>query len=494
MDNDFNLIDEAWIPVADVGRVSLRDIFTHPEYRALGGSPVQKIAILKLLQAIAQAAVTPDDVIAWKALGWQGMAARVCDYLDEWHDRFYLYGANPFLQMPAIARAAIKPFGAVLPDVATGNTTVLTQTQLEKEMDNADKSLLLLVQMGFALGGKKTDNSVVLTEGYRGKTKDNGKGMTGKPGPAVAFKGLLHNFCLGTSLQKTIWLNLFTHDEIANLKNYPNGLGTAPWQKMPQGEECDVARNLKGSLMGRLIPLSRFCLLAEKGLHYSEGIAHASYKEGVTDPSVAFDDSGKEVKVRWADPERRPWRELTGLLSFMGREVSRFDCIQLRLAMDKARHEGEEVAVWSGGLRVSSNAGEQYVTGMDDAVESLCWLPPDSWGEIWFARFKEEMGELDRLAKTLYGCVMSYYKTLLVDGANSAAQATHLFWQLCERQAQALLNDCDNPGICHQLRRQFADYALQVFNQKCPQQTARQLDAWAKAKPNFALYLQQEKV
>jgi len=494
LENAFNLIDEAWIPVADVGRVSLRHVFTHPEYRALGGSPVQKIALLKLLQALAQAAATPDDTTAWKALGWQGMAARVCDYLDEWHDHFYLYGVNPFLQMPAIARAAIKPFGAVLPDVATGNTTVLTQSQSEKVMDDADKALLLLVQMSFALGGKKTDNSVVLSDGYRGKTKDNGKGMTGKPGPGVAFKGLLHTFCSGTSLQKTIWLNLFTHEEIADLKSYPNGLGTAPWQQMPQGEDCTTAKNLKNALMGRLIPLSRFCLLTEQGLHYSEGLAHANYKEGVTDPSVAVDHSGKEAKVRWADPERRPWRELTGLLSFMGREASRFDCIQLRLAMKKAQSLEEEIAVWSGGLRVSSNAGEQYVTGLDDAVESLCWLQPNIWGEIWFARFKEEMGELDRLAKTLYGCVMSYYKTLLVDGANSAAQATHLFWQLCERQAQALLNNCDDLAICHQLRRQFADHAMQIFNQACPHQTARQLDAWAKAKPNFALYLQQEKV
>ena len=311
MEHRFNLIDEPWIPVADKGRVGLKDIFTHPEYRTLGGNPVQKVAILKLLQAITQAAATPQDMDAWQQLGWQGMADRACSYLAQWHDRFYLYGPEPFLQMPAIAKAAVKSFGTVLPDVATGNTTVLTQSQTEKSLDDGERALLLLTQMGFALGGKKTDNSVVLTPGYPGKSNGNSKPSTGKPGPSVAHMGLLHNYCLGTSLLESIWLNLFTDAEIADLTVYPFGLGTPPWEQMPEGEDCHIANQLKGSLMGRLVPLCRFCLLADEGLHYSEGIAHSNYKEGVFDPSVAVDISGKEPKVRWADPERRPWRELT---------------------------------------------------------------------------------------------------------------------------------------------------------------------------------------
>ncbi|WP_457670398.1 type I-E CRISPR-associated protein Cse1/CasA, partial [Thiolapillus sp.] len=88
--NRFNLIDEPWIPVVDVGRASLRQIFTHPEYRALGGNPVQKIAITKLLLAIAQAAATPEDDDAWSALGPDGMAKACMDYLEQWYDRFWL--------------------------------------------------------------------------------------------------------------------------------------------------------------------------------------------------------------------------------------------------------------------------------------------------------------------------------------------------------------------------------------------------------------------
>mgnify|MGYP000949978896 FL=1 len=492
MEHRFNLIDEPWIPVADKGRVGLKDIFTHPEYRTLGGNPVQKVAILKLLQAITQAAATPQDMDAWQQLGWQGMADRACSYLAQWHDRFYLYGPEPFLQMPAIAKAAVKSFGTVLPDVATGNTTVLTQSQTEKSLDDGERALLLLTQMGFALGGKKTDNSVVLTPGYPGKSNGNSKPSTGKPGPSVAHMGLLHNYCLGTSLLESIWLNLFTDAEIADLTVYPFGLGTPPWEQMPEGEDCHIANQLKGSLMGRLVPLCRFCLLADEGLHYSEGIAHSNYKEGVFDPSVAVDISGKEPKARWADPERRPWRELTSLLGFIRQGGRSLDCYQLKLALLKARTQDAPFAIWSGGLRVSSNAGEQYVSGSDDMVESLCWFSPDDINEIWFNHFQTQMIQLEGLAKTLYGCVMGYYKTQLMDGESFAKQASNLFWQLCERQSQALIEGCDKPDTRQILRRQFARYTTQVFDQFCPHQTARQMDAWAKAKPNLSAYLQQE--
>lgn len=492
MENRFNLIDEPWIPVVDIGRVSLRDVFTMPDYRALGGTPVQKIAMTKLLLALAQAAATPEDDAQWQDWGWQGMSRRVLNYLDKWHGAFFLYGERPFLQMPAIAAAEVKPFGTVLPDVATGNTTVLTQSQAEKPLDDAEKALLLITLMGFALGGKKTDNRIVLSPDYRGKCNDKGKPSTGKPGPSVAHMGLLHSFCQGDSLLKCIWFNLISHADLANLTMYSGGLGQPPWESMPQGEACPVALKLKSSLMGRLIPLCRFCLLSESGMHYSEGIAHDSHNDGVYDPSITVNLSGKKAKVFWANPERRPWRELTSLLGFIAQQSSNNDCIQLRLSLPKAIRCRENMAIWSGGLRVSSNAGEQYVSGTDGSVESLLWLDPDQLGELWFSFFQQEMDALDSLGKSLYGSVRAYFKAQLMDGEKSAAQASNLFWQLCERDSQALINQCDEPDKRYELRRKFARYAEQAFDLFCPNQTARQLDAWARSKPNFGKYLQKE--
>ncbi len=497
MENRFNLIDEPWIPIADVGRVSLRQVFSNPEYRSLGGNPVQKIALMKLLLAIAQAAATPADEQEWRALGGSGLAQRCLDYLGRWHERFYLFGERPFLQMPAISAAAVQSFGAVLPEVSTGNTTVLSQGQIQRSLDDADKALLLVCLMAFALSGKKTDNSVTLSVGYQGKRNDKGKPSSSKPGPAVAHMGLLHNHLLGSSLQESLWLNLLTKRQIEQIGMYVGGLGVAPWEQMPEGENCPVAQAFKQTLQGRLVPLCRFCLLAEQGLHYSEGLAHANYKEGVNDPSVAVNHSGKEPKALWVDPEKRPWRELTSLLGFFAQETSQgFQSLQISAGLDRARDVTESFAIWSGGLRVSSNAGEQYASGSDDFVESQVWLHSAMLGQNWFAQLKAEMDGLDELAKGLYGRVMAFFKEQKVDGGKLAAQSSHMFWQLCERDFQELVNSCD-PGEQHQrqrqqLRRRLAGYVHQAYDLFCPKDSARQLDAWAKCRPNTSKYLKQE--
>ncbi|GLR62601.1 type I-E CRISPR-associated protein Cse1/CasA [Marinospirillum insulare] len=497
MENRFNLIDEPWIPVTDQGKVSLRQIFTEPEYRSLGGNPVQKIALLKLLLAIAQAAATPKDEQEWQALGAQGLAKRCLAYLDKWYDHFYLYGDKPFLQMPAIATARALSYGAFVPEVSTGNTTVLNHSQVERELSEADKALLLLTQMGFALSGKKTDNSVVLSEDYAGKKNNKGKPSSGKAGPSVGHMGFLHTFLLGVNLQTSLWLNLFSKQKLTQMKLYPEGMGQAPWEEMPVGEGCARAKQLKQSLMGRLIPLCRFCLLTPEGMHYSEGIAHAGYKEGMLDTSMAVNYSLKDPKALWADPEKRPWRELTSLLSFFEQSGSQgFHCWQVHNGLDRIREAVDYFTIWSGGLRVSSNAGEQYVSGNNDSVESQVGLESAVLGEGFYVQLKQEMEALESLAKNLYGRVIGYFKDQKLDGAKLAAQATQLFWQLCERDFQTLVDNCEpleeTNKVRQQLRRKFSNYQQQAYDFYCPKGTARQLDYWVQHRPNNFKYLAQE--
>lgn len=497
MDNQFNLIDESWIPVADLGRVSLRQVFTKPEIRFLAGNPVQKIALLKLLLAIAQSAFTPRDEAEWQNVGEAGLAERCLVYLDNHYDKFFLFGNNPFLQMPEVSKAVQQPYSAVLPEIATGNTTVLSQIQLARDLSHADKALLLVVLMGFALGGKKTDNRVVLSPGYQGKSNDKGKPATGKPGPCVAHLGLLHSFLLAPTLRQSLWLNLLTEQDVAATNLFPMGLGIAPWEKMPAGENCSVAQRLKQSLLGRLIPLCRFCLLTDQGLHYSQGLTHGGYKEGISDLSTAIDYSSKEPRALWVNPEKRPWRELSALLSvFAQKKSTGFQSWQLNLGLARASGIDSTFVLWSGGLRVSSNAGEQYVSGSDDFVESQVYLHSSMLGEIWFAQLQAEMTALDDVAKVLYGCVMGYCKELIVDGSKFAAQATQVFWQMCERQFQNLVDHCE-PGSQHEkyrriIRLRFADYVQQAYDNFCSDDTARQLDAWAKCRPHLGKYLKQE--
>ena len=504
VNNHFNLIDEAWIPVADVGQVSLKEIFSNPELRALGGNPVQKIAITKLLLAIAQAAATPKDDDEWQQLGWQGMAEKCLTYLEQWHDRFYLYGEKPFLQMPGIVRAEVKTFGVLSPEVSTGNTTVLIQSQNERMQGDADKAITIVMQMGFGLSGKKTDNSVALTEGYLGKKNAKGKPASGKAGVAVGHMGLLHSCWLGHCVAHSLWLNLFTAEDIVDSVMYPE-LGQAPWEQMPAGEDDELARALKETLIGRLVPLGKFCLLTENGIHYSDGIAHVGYLEGKADPTASVDFSQKKPKALWVNPDKRPWRELTSLLQFIeAGKSSGFDTPQLRITLKRVRKACDHFALWSGGLRVSSNAGEQYASGTDDYVQSELWLDSETLGSLFLEHLKHEMTQLDSIQKLLWGSVIRYFRLLSdIDKSGSgkaqpfvskqAEKATQLFWQLCERQAQTLIDACEaTPEAAEQrlqLRRTFADYARQTYDQLCPNSSARQMDAWAQARPNFSKYL-----
>lgn len=497
MKRTFNLVDEPWIPVANKGEISLGQIFSGSGYSDLGGSPATKIALMKLLLAIAQAAKTPDDDAQWKSMGWQGVAKGCKEYLEKWHDRFDLYGEHPFLQMTAIAGAKKQSYGAVLPQIATGNTTVLTQIQVERDLSDAYKALLLVFLTGFALGGKKTDNSVVLDKGYSSKSNAKGRPSTGRPGPAVAYMGLLHSFYLQGSIRKTVWANLLTRRDIAESGFFPGGVGIAPWEEMPRTEDCPTARKLKISLMGRLVPMCRFCLLTEDGLHYSEGLAHEDYHAGMVDPTVSADFSGKKPRVLWTNPERRPWRELTSLLGFLGQQqTGGFDCLLLRAAGRRIMRQVETVGVWSGGLRVSSNAGEQYVSGSDDVVESSVWLSCPDLGEIWFQHVQTEMNALNDMSKILYGSTIQFYKEQKSDGKGRADQASNVFWQLCERHCQELVDSCDSDPASIRgrlnLRKTFAGYVHSVYDQYCPHHTARQLDAWAKCRPHLARFFTQE--
>ncbi|MGR3221419.1 MAG: type I-E CRISPR-associated protein Cse1/CasA [Candidatus Anammoxibacter sp.] len=492
MPNRFNLVDEPWIPVAGRGLVSLATVFSDHGLSSLGGNPVQKIALTKLLLAIAQSAYTPTDDDDWKNLGTSGMAKKALEYLTAKRDLFWLYGERPFLQMPAIVQAEKQDFGAVQVFIATGNTTVLVQSQIETSLTDAEKAILVAQMMGFGLGGKKTDNSVVLSSGYQGKSNDKGKPSTGKPGPSIGFMGFLHSFLQGKYLRETLWLNLFTEENMEGIKYFPDGFGTVPWEKMPQGEDCSVAKSLKNSYMGRLVPISRFVLLADNGIHYSEGIAHPGYAEGIVDASVAVDLSASKAKVLWVDPEKRPWRQLPALLSFLGSEKKgAFDCLQLRIGVPRVKKAHLEFGLWSGGLRVSSNAGEQYVSGSNDFVESELYLDSSSLGDNWFSKLKREMDEMEQLSKITWSATMAFFKAQKADGKDQAAQAGNLFWQLCERRFQELVNACDDVAgeEVKKLRRVFAGFVNKAYNTYCPKDTARQVDSWAANLPNLSRYL-----
>jgi CRISPR system Cascade subunit CasA len=211
---------------------------------------------------------------------------------------------------------------------------------------------------------------------------------------------------------------------------------------------------------------------------------------------MTINSQGQAVKVLWLNPDKRPWRELTALLSFIDATASGgFDCQQISFGFLRARKNNQEIGIWSGGLKVRGNAGDQSVKQDDDFVESFVMLPCSELGEPWFAQLEIEMAELDQLAqKKVYGSTLNYFKSQKVEGKNQAAMASNLFWQLSERKFQDLVNACgEGEEQTKALRKDFAQFASTAYNSYCPNDTARQLNAWAENLPNFGKYLKDGK-
>jgi CRISPR system Cascade subunit CasA len=494
-ENRFNLIDEAWIPIVDVGQVSLRQLFSHPEYHALGGNPVQKIALTKLLLAIAQSAYTPEDDEDWAGLRPSGLAEKCLDYLDQWHDRFFLYGENPFLQMPILDRLIKdenpKSFGSgFYPDVPADNNTILFQSQTGRNLSDAEKAIFITTLMNLAFGGKRINKNIpALTSNYQGKTN------SAKSAPSLGnYVGYLHSYLIGDSLQETIWLNLFSLEKIRENPIWTSEVGKASWEEMPSGENCEIAMRLKNSYMGCLVAMSRFVLLKGDGIFYIEGIQYPSHKDGWFEPSMGLAQEKDQIKALWLNVEKRPWRELTSLLAFLtATNQQGFDCQQIRLGFQRVKSREKPIGIWSGGLKVRGTSGDQSVKQEDDFIESYVVLPaPNSiTGEdsSWFNDLSKEMSQLDSLSKNVYGATLAFFKNQNMDGKGQAAQASNLFWQLCERRFQELVEACGDAGQTLAMRPVFAGFVHKAYDTYCPKDTARQLDAWAKNRPNLGKYL-----
>lgn len=522
IENRFNLIDEPWIPIADVGRVSLRQVFSEPSYRSLGGNPVQKIALMKLLLAIAQSAATPKDDDEWREFGAEGVAKKCVEYLEKWYDRFWLYGEKPFLQMPAVEnlikqreidlikaaknesakrdaakKSMPKSCGVgFYPDLPTENNTVLSHTLVGNNLSDAERALFVLMLMNFSFGGKTVESGLINLAG-----RVYGNKYSAKSGPSLGnYVGYLHSFLFANSLINSVWVNIFTNECLQQNRVLLSGVGVAPWEEMPTTEECDVALSLKDSYMSRLVAVSKFVLLKESGIYYLDGINYPSHKEGWREPSVTYNEKGKEVKVIWLNPDKKPWRELVALLSFLdSTNQGDFYCQQIANLYYRAISNLNEIGVWSGGLKVRANSGDQSVKQDDDFVESCVILPAGESGN-WFGKLKNEMKELDEL----WGGVKFKVRLYLIELKKQEEKkpdneiigmAVSDFWQMCEREFQNLIEACDSDNhkeICKSMRKKFASFAQKTYDTYCPKDTARQLDAWAKNKPNFSKYLSAE--
>lgn len=490
MKNYFNLVDEPWIPVANHNRVSLSEIFSNSTLKAISGNALHKVSLLKLLLAIAQRAYTPEDDEEWKTLESAGLAQKCLNYLEEKKDLFWLYGEKPFLQKVDLATAKTtkgEPISLSVigkdypPDLPLENESIVFESQLNQELTDAEKAVLIVSMMNYSLAGKRIAKNVPpWTKGYSGKT------TSAKGGPSIGnYHGYQNSHLVGESLIDTIWLNIFTRSQLNLFPQWENDPLIPPWEEFPKGEDDSIARRLKESFMSTLCAVSRFLLLKDGGMIYVEGLQYPSHKEGWREPFMTY-ASGPEGRIIWNNPTFKPWRNLPALLStaFHGTDA-KFNSPQIGLLILRSRHVRDIVGIWAGGLKVRGTAGDMSVKQSDDFIDSITFFKTKDLGDPWFKSFENEILELENIEYQLRRAINGYYKSLSSLTPSALPKAEALFWELCSQQAQRLVDVCDEQEEMDSLRKEFIGYAYQAYNTYCPNQTARQMSSWARNSPSF---------
>ena len=487
----FNLVDDPWIKVTGRELQSLKMLFSDLTLARLSGNAVEKIAVLRFLLALTYAAVEVPDTASWQALTPEQISRSVLEYLEHHHDTFELFGEKPFLQFPVLAKSEKKqPYSVLSPSTAVGNKPVLTNWNLPVSADVCELPLFLLRGCGFGMGGKKFDNSLVLTGGYVGKFNDKGKPASGSNGALLGFQGYLHSYLQGDTILETIHLNMLTAEEVAEMGVFPGGMGRPAWEHMPLGEDCPRAREYKESFQGILLPLDKFYLLlpAENKIVMTDGIRYPSHLTGLKDPALRIFQKGKDIKAVWAKTAVRPWRELSAILSFLKAVDSNRDPYFLSCGIAKLPATST-VHVWTGGVEVSSNAGEQYVSGKNDYIESDFYFPVEYLAAASLDKYENIMTEIESLQSVLYKSVSGYFKELQnLSGADIASAASAVFWEMMERDVPQIIEAAFSENIVddvapQELVKRWRRLVLDLYDRNCPCATARQLEAWCKHKP-----------
>ena len=492
MTNRFNLIDQKWIPIEAKASASLRDVFTDHSLSTIGGNPLQKISLLKLLLAIAQSAYTPEDEKEWTRIGREGISDICIKYLEKNYDLFYLYGEKPFLQMPILEKMKDKD-GKILPavpicrnyipDLPSENDTLLFQSQAERNLSDAEKALFIISLMNYALGGKRVVKKVPPLSKDFNKESDSAKSS-----PSIGnYVGYQNSFLYGASIVETIWLNIYTKNNLSKHPSWGVEPIIPPWEKMPTGESDDAANQIKRSFMSTLISMSRFVLLKDDGIIYVEGIQYPSHKNGWNEPFITMDNTGK---VLWLDPSKRPWRNLTALLSSTFQSnTSTFDCPQISFHLGRARSQLDHIGIYSGGLKVRGNAGDQSVKQDDDYLESRVILNSKDMGYSWYSALESEMSHIDKIANSLWHSVTKYYSLQGNKKSKHSDKAKFQFWLECENIFQNLIDSIEDSEKNLAIHKQIVSIAMNIYDDYCYKSTAKQIESWAIAIPKLGWYL-----
>lgn len=234
-DPHFNLVSEPWIPVTMIDgmqeEVSLRELFgsAHRIRDVMGDIPQQTLPMLRLFEAILYRSygrvpeeedadfTEPAMLDGWKAVWDAGCFddGLIDEYLDEFQDRFDLFGEHPFLQVPNLEYTSrdkmFDSIGEMLADVPKRAKFLFSMRSKDapNSISYAEAARWLLFYQAYDCAGIKTPvvgNSHAL----------KGKVYAPKGLPSTGWLGCIGGTYLeGSNLFETLLLNWVMYDDAA---------------------------------------------------------------------------------------------------------------------------------------------------------------------------------------------------------------------------------------------------------------------------------------
>jgi CRISPR system Cascade subunit CasA len=479
-----NLIGDRWIPVvfsevqAKDGKqlyVGLRELFERSaEIRDLAVTPPQRVAVMRLLLCITQAALDgPADENDWRACRDRIVPASL-SYLASRHDKFELYGERPFLQVADLETTDNASVDKLDFGLAAGNNATLFDQEATPEgrvQSDAWIALQLLTFQCFSPGGTI------------GNTNWNGKptGSNSNHAPCIEASPLLSIIRCDTLLT-TIHFNLVTRQMIGQ-----DALGIPIWDRFPDSQTGVAVDEIVQSHLGRLTPLSRAILLNQdrRRMTLANGLSYLKMPES-RDSMATVIVRGQGDKERHAylniNLEKQPWRELTAVLTTRHRgQIGSAYALEHLLEVEQGCFD-----LWVGGF--VADKGKPI-----DAAEWIFSIPAQMLQELPLVCYENGVQMANRGGESLRSAVKEYCAGekagLKLEPSIYTAKAIPAYWSLLDIRSEELIRlatDAESSDLepwrkcCHQAM-------TEAYAQACPHATARQIKAFVAGRKKLYL-------
>lgn len=470
-----NLTVDPWIPaVREDGThalFSLQDVFAQGhKVRDLAVKPHERIALMRLLLCITQAALDgPEDESAWENCE-DLIQPRANDYLNKWAPAFELFGNGPrFLQVTGLQAGKAPEEGTRMTKLdlalATGNNATLFDNAAPqgRSVVPARTALNLLTFQCFSPGGRI---GVAIWNGM----ETPGKGSSNHS-PCTP-SSMLHTLVLGRTLRATLWLNLLTRETVREA--VPAAWGRPVWEHMASAlTDHDAIRNATQTFLGRMVPLSRAILLqeGESFIILANGLDYPIFP-AFREATATITRRKEELALLPASTARSLWRQLPAITV---RRSAASDQIAGPLALAH-RQPDRRITLWIGAL-VTKKAK------IEDVIEGVYTLPAELFTDFGRTAYENGVKHAEHSEAALMQAVKAHGAHLKVASPPYNRARQH-FWTRVEQSLSTLFDIAQTLTPPDQLAESpwgeaVRAAAMDSYEQVCMRQTPRQIQAFA---------------